>query len=102
MRCVLKLLFVLLGLIWIARPVEAAELSACQKFRAEQSEAFKSAILQAVSKIDKKSRCMATRDALVFLDKMVAPSETCPAAPDHETKEMVSRRKATYTRHCGA
>ena len=63
--------------------------------------AFKTAIIQAASNLDKKARCVAARDALTILDRMVEATNSCPAA-EPNLKDMVSRRKATHARNCGA
>ncbi len=97
----MKLLFAFAGLLLLAAPAAALDVAQCEKLRAEQDTAFKVAIMQAAANLDKKARCVAAHDALGILDKMVEATDSCPAA-DAGLKDMVSRRKASHARHCGA
>jgi hypothetical protein len=89
------------SLLLLAAPAAAQDNIQCEKFRTDQDNAFKSAILHAAGNLDKKARCVASRNALSYLDKMVEASAVCPAA-DASLKDMVSKRKATHIRNCGA
>ena len=97
----MKLFFAIAALMMLAAPASARDLAQCEKLRADQDSAFKVAILQAATNLDKKARCVAARDALTILDKMVEATDSCPAA-EPNVKDMVSRRKATHVRNCGA
>ena len=101
MRYQMRPFFVFASLVLLAAPAAAAEGTQCGKFRAEQDSAFRTAILQAAGNIDKKARCLASRDALSILDRMVEATDVCPAV-EPGLKDMVSRRKATHVRNCGA
>ena len=93
-------LIVFASLLMLATPAAAQDSVKFEKFRADQDNAFKSAILHAAGNLDKKARCVASRDALSFLDRMVEATDVCPAA-DASLKDMVSKRKATHIRNCG-
>ena len=96
----MKPLLAFTALLMLAAPAAAADPAQCEKRRAEHDAAFRVAILHAAGSIDKKARCVAARDAIAILDKMVETTDSCPAEPG--VKDMVSRRKATHVRNCGA
>jgi len=96
----MKPLFALTTLVMLATPAAASDLTQCEALRIEQGTAYQAAIMKAATNIDKRARCLAARDALTILDRMVEATQFCPAA-ETTAKHMVSRRRAIHASHCG-
>ena len=63
----MKPLLALVLLLLLTLPLRAFDAAQCSKLHARQTDAFKSAVLRAAATIDKKSRCLSTREAIAIV-----------------------------------